>query len=100
MADLTGLDPTTNTEATVPQEAAASLYKAGKPRRKKTEAVPVKVNGVEGTSPQADLDEALQAGAELNFDPHGAIKAGVAGALDSATLGASNWAAIEGSRLL
>ena len=99
MADINGLDQSGQPLA-VPQEAAASEYKAGRLKFKPGDRVPITLNGVAGTVEAHELDAAVQEGAELNFDPHGTAKAGVVGALSSASLGATDWLAVEGSRLL
>lgn len=100
MPDILGFSPD-GSPISVPQETAATWYRDGKLKFKQGTPVPVKVRGTEGTLPAEDLDAALAAGeTELNFDPHGAAKAAAAGALDSATLGASTWLAVEGQKLI
>lgn len=101
MADINGIDPVSGQPISVPQEAAAKAYREGKLRFKPGERVPVVANGQAGTMLSEDLDPALQAGLiDFNFDPHGDAKAYGAAALSSATLGGSDWLAVEGSRLL
>lgn len=101
MADINGLNPETGEPISVPQEAAAQAYKEGRLKFKPGDRVPVIANGQSGTILASDLDDALGQGlVELNFDPHGDAKAFGASALSSATLGATDWLAVEGSRLL
>lgn len=101
MPDINGIDPGTGQPITVPQEAAAKAYREGRIKFKPGDRVPVIANGQAGTMPAEDVDATYKAGlVQLNFDPHGAAKAGVAAGLRSATLGATDWLAIEGSRLI
>src|SRR6185312_9691524 len=100
MADIPAIDVASGQPTQVPQEAAAAAYRSGKIRFAPGTSVPITWQGQSWSVPGEQVDTALQNGAELDVDPTGAVKAAAAGAARGVSLGASDWLAIEGTRLL
>jgi hypothetical protein len=101
VADVPVINTDTGEPTTLPVEAVEAEHAKGKIAFAPGSRVPAILDGNAVTIPAERINDAIASGrAKLNFDPSGATKAAAAGAIRGASLGLTDWLAVEEGKLL